>query len=121
MYFRFFLIVIEVIFITVLDYKMAEHYYSLDVLYCLPVIQVARFNAFQSLNHGINGLKKKCLGPRFKIGFMLRALRSAKSSAHIEKCFSRVAVFFHRGFVAQFRFQVSAAFHAVILRRSLAV
>ena len=49
MHFRFFLIVIEVIFITVLDYKMAEHYYSLDVLYCLPVIQVARFNAFQSL------------------------------------------------------------------------
>lgn len=49
MYSRFFLIVIEVVFITVLDYEMAEHYYSLDVLYCLPVIQVARFNAFQSL------------------------------------------------------------------------
>lgn len=46
---RFFLIVLEVVFITVLDYKMAAHYYSLDVLYCLPVIQTARFNAFQSL------------------------------------------------------------------------
>jgi diguanylate cyclase (GGDEF)-like protein len=49
MYSRFFIIVAEVVFITFLDYKMAAHYYSLDVLYCLPVIQVARFNAFQSL------------------------------------------------------------------------
>ena len=49
MYLRFLLIVVEVIFITVLDYKMAAHFYSLDVLYCLPVIQVVRFNAFQSL------------------------------------------------------------------------
>jgi diguanylate cyclase (GGDEF)-like protein len=46
---RFLLIALEVVFITLLDYKMAEHYYSLDVLYCLPVIQTARFNAFQSL------------------------------------------------------------------------
>lgn len=49
MYPRLFLIVIEIILITILDYKMASHFYSLDVLYCLPVIQVARFNAFQSL------------------------------------------------------------------------
>mgnify|MGYP001597587879 CR=1 FL=1 len=46
---RLFLIVVEVALITFLDYKMAAHFYSLDVLYCLPVIQVARFNAFQSL------------------------------------------------------------------------
>lgn len=49
MYLRFFLIVIEVLFITILDYKMASHYYSLDVLYCLPVIQTARFGALQTL------------------------------------------------------------------------
>ena len=49
MYLRFLLIAVEVIFITILDYKMASHFYSLDVLYCLPVIQTARFHAFQSL------------------------------------------------------------------------
>lgn len=49
MYLRFFLIVLEVLFITILDYKMAAHYYSLDVLYCLPVIQTARFGALQTL------------------------------------------------------------------------
>ena len=49
MYLRFFLIVLEVILITLLDYKMAAHYYSLDVLYCLPVIQTARFGALQTL------------------------------------------------------------------------
>jgi diguanylate cyclase (GGDEF)-like protein len=49
MYLRFFLIVLEVLFITILDYKMASHYYSLDVLYCLPVIQTARFGALQTL------------------------------------------------------------------------
>lgn len=49
MFLRSLLIILEVLFITVLDYKMATHYYSLDVLYCLPVIQTARFNTFQSL------------------------------------------------------------------------
>jgi len=44
---RIFLIVLEVLFITVLDYYMASSYYSLDVLYCLPVIQTARFGALQ--------------------------------------------------------------------------
>jgi diguanylate cyclase (GGDEF)-like protein len=33
--------------ITVLNYYMASSYYSLDVLYCLPVIQTARFSALQ--------------------------------------------------------------------------
>jgi diguanylate cyclase (GGDEF)-like protein len=49
MFLHFFLIVLEVLFITVLDYKMAASYYSLDVLYCLPVIQTARFSALQTL------------------------------------------------------------------------
>ncbi len=44
---RIFLIVLEVLFITVLDYFMASSYYSLDVLYCLPVIQTARLSALQ--------------------------------------------------------------------------
>lgn len=44
---RTLLIFIEVLFITVLNYYMAESYYSLDVLYCLPVIQTARFDALQ--------------------------------------------------------------------------
>ncbi len=49
MYLRFFLIVLEVLLITILDYKMAANYYSLDVLYCLPVIQTARISALQTL------------------------------------------------------------------------
>ena len=44
---RIFLIVLEVLFITILDYYMASSYYSLDVLYCLPVIQTARLGALQ--------------------------------------------------------------------------
>jgi diguanylate cyclase (GGDEF)-like protein len=44
---RTLLIFIEVLFITLLNYYMAESYYSLDVLYCLPVIQTARFDALQ--------------------------------------------------------------------------
>ena len=45
---RSFLIGIEVLFITVLNYYMSSSYYSLDVLYCLPVIQTARFAALQT-------------------------------------------------------------------------
>lgn len=45
---RSFLIVLEVLFITILNYYMASSYYSLDVLYCLPVIQTAHFKALQS-------------------------------------------------------------------------
>ncbi len=47
MFLRTLLIVIEVLFITILNYYMASSYYSLDVLYCLPVIQTARFSALQ--------------------------------------------------------------------------
>ncbi len=48
MIFKAFLILIEVLCITVLNYYMSSSYYSLDVLYCLPVIQTARFAALQS-------------------------------------------------------------------------
>ncbi len=50
MFFRTLLIFVEVLFITILNYYMAESYYSLDVLYCLPVIQTARFGALQVQN-----------------------------------------------------------------------
>jgi len=43
------LIVAEVSLITFLNYELAETYYSLDVLYCLPVIQAARLGAIQAL------------------------------------------------------------------------
>jgi len=48
MIFQALLIAIEVLFITVLNYYMSSSYYSLDVLYCLPVIQTARFSALQA-------------------------------------------------------------------------
>jgi diguanylate cyclase (GGDEF)-like protein len=48
MIFKSALILIEVLFITVLNYYMSSSYYSLDVLYCLPVIQTARFAALQT-------------------------------------------------------------------------
>lgn len=44
-----FLVVAEVLLITFLNYELAETYYSLDVLYCLPVIQAARLGAIQAL------------------------------------------------------------------------
>lgn len=45
----FFLIVAEILLITFLNYKGVGSYYSLDVLYCLPVIQAARLSALRSL------------------------------------------------------------------------
>jgi diguanylate cyclase (GGDEF)-like protein len=48
MIFKALLILIEVLIITVLNYYMASSFYSLDVLYCLPVIQTARFAALQT-------------------------------------------------------------------------
>ncbi len=47
MIFKSFLLLVEVLIITVLDYYMASSFYSLDVLYCLPVIQTARFSSLQ--------------------------------------------------------------------------
>jgi len=45
------LVVAEILFITFWDYKVAGAYYSLDVLYCLPIIQAARIGAIRSLRH----------------------------------------------------------------------
>ena len=49
MFWRFLLIVVEIALITLLDYKVAGTYYSLDVLYCLPVIQAARIGVFRTM------------------------------------------------------------------------
>lgn len=46
---RFFLVISEVILITYLDYKVTGLYYSLGVLYCLPIIQVAHVSAIRAL------------------------------------------------------------------------
>lgn len=43
------LIALEVFFITFLNYKAVETYYSLDILYCLPVIQVASLSSIRAL------------------------------------------------------------------------
>ncbi len=48
-FWTFFLVIAEILFITYLGYKGAGTYYSLDVLYCLPVIQAARLGAIQSM------------------------------------------------------------------------
>ena len=50
-FWTFFLILAEVLFITYLGYKGGGTYYSLDVLYCLPVIQAAHLGAIQSMRH----------------------------------------------------------------------
>ena len=42
------LIAAEVLLITYLDYSMRDTFYSLEVLYCLPVIQAARLEALSS-------------------------------------------------------------------------
>ena len=46
---RFFLVIVEILVITYFDYKVAGTYYSLDVLYCLPVIQAAHIGAIRKL------------------------------------------------------------------------
>ncbi|MHB1115459.1 GGDEF domain-containing protein [Sideroxydans sp.] len=43
------LIAAEVLLITVLDYLVRETFFSLEVLYCLPVIQGARLGAIQAM------------------------------------------------------------------------
>lgn len=45
---QLFLIFFEVALITFLDYKVAGLYYSLDVLYCLPVIQAAHLGVIRT-------------------------------------------------------------------------
>jgi len=46
---RFFLVVVEILLITYLDYEAAGTYFSLDVLYCLPVIQAAQIGAIRAM------------------------------------------------------------------------
>jgi diguanylate cyclase (GGDEF)-like protein len=46
---RFILVVAEILLITYFDYKVAATYFSLDVLYCLPVIQAAQIGAIRSM------------------------------------------------------------------------
>ncbi|HEY8887570.1 MAG TPA: GGDEF domain-containing protein, partial [Gallionella sp.] len=46
---RFLLVVVEILLITFFDYKVAGTYFSLDVLYCLPVIQAAQIGAIRSM------------------------------------------------------------------------
>jgi diguanylate cyclase (GGDEF)-like protein len=43
------LVSLEVAIITYLDYGFAGTYYSLDVLYCLPVVQAARIGAIRAM------------------------------------------------------------------------
>jgi diguanylate cyclase (GGDEF)-like protein len=43
------LIAVEVAIITYLDYGFARTYYSLDVLYCLPVVQAAQIGAIRAM------------------------------------------------------------------------
>ena len=51
MVWRFLLVLTEVLFITIWDYKMSGTYYSLDVLYCLPIIQASHIGAIRNLRH----------------------------------------------------------------------
>ena len=51
MFWRFVLVAAEVLIITIWDYKMSGTYYSLDALYCLPIIQAAHIGAIRSLRH----------------------------------------------------------------------
>lgn len=51
MVWRLALVAIEVLFITILDYKMSGGYYSLDVLYSLPIIQAAHISSIRAARH----------------------------------------------------------------------
>lgn len=47
--FGFLVVIAEILLIAWLGYEVAGTYYALDVLYCLPVIQVARLGAIHAL------------------------------------------------------------------------
>ena len=51
MFWRLVLVAVEVLLITIWDYKMSGTYYSLDVLYCLPIIQASHIGAIRSMRH----------------------------------------------------------------------
>lgn len=48
---RFLLVITEILTITFWNYQLSGSYYSLDVLYCLPIIQVARIGTIRSQSH----------------------------------------------------------------------
>lgn len=48
---RFVIVVTEILFITFWNYKMSGSYYSLDVLYCLPIIQAASIGSIRTKRH----------------------------------------------------------------------
>lgn len=48
---RFVIVVTEILFITFWNYKMSGSYYSLDVLYCLPIIQASRLGSIRAQRH----------------------------------------------------------------------
>jgi diguanylate cyclase (GGDEF)-like protein len=48
---RFVIVVTEILFITFWNYQMAGSYYSLDVLYCLPIIQASRLGSIRNQRH----------------------------------------------------------------------
>lgn len=45
------LVIAEIALITYLNYLQASTYYSLDIFYCLPIIQAARLGAVHALRH----------------------------------------------------------------------
>jgi diguanylate cyclase (GGDEF)-like protein len=51
MFWRLMLVAVEVLVITIWDYKMSGTYYSLDVLYCLPIIQASHIGAIRAMRH----------------------------------------------------------------------
>jgi diguanylate cyclase (GGDEF)-like protein len=51
MFWRLVLVAVEVLVITIWDYKMSGTYYSLDVLYCLPIIQASHIGAIRAMRH----------------------------------------------------------------------
>lgn len=48
---RFVIVVTEILLITFWNYKMSGSYYSLDVLYCLPIIQASRIDSIRAKRH----------------------------------------------------------------------
>jgi len=51
MFIRFVAVITEILLITFWNYKMSGSYYSLDVLYCLPIIQASHVGAIRNQRH----------------------------------------------------------------------
>lgn len=69
MYFGLLMVLIEVIAVTALNYATIDTYVSLDVLYCLPIIQAARMQALHTK-------RKDDLFLPLIIGFLIGAIWS---------------------------------------------